>query len=60
LDEETVYVILRCEEIQLGKVEPLDKVRNDIERVINVRKSKASVDEWLDRVRKKAVIKKFI
>jgi PPIC-type PPIASE domain len=59
IDEETSFIIIYCEAKKLGDATPLEKVRPDIERVIDQQKSKESLDKWLADLRRKAVIKKM-
>ncbi|MBX7209048.1 MAG: peptidylprolyl isomerase [Verrucomicrobiaceae bacterium] len=59
LDEESSFVIISCDAKKLGDAVPLDKVRPDIERVIDQQKAKESLERWLDDLRRKAVIKKM-
>jgi len=37
----------------------MEKVRGDIQKMISQEKSKTAVDEWMEQLRKKAVIRKF-
>lgn len=59
LDEETSFIIIYCETKKLGDATPLEKIRPDIERVIDQQKSKEALDKWLADLRRKAVIKKM-
>ncbi len=59
LEEETSFIVIYCDTKKLGDATPLEKVRPDIERVIDAQKSKESLDKWLADLRRKAVIKKM-
>lgn len=59
LDEETSYIIIYCDAKKLGDATPLEKVRPDIEKIIDQQKSKESLNQWLADLRRKAVIKKM-
>lgn len=59
LDQETSYIIVACDAKKLGNAPPLDKMRPEIERMINQEKSKANIDRWMESIRKKHVIKRF-
>jgi hypothetical protein len=48
-----------CDAKKLGAAPPMDKVRGDIQKMIEQEKSKKAVDEWMEQLRKKAVIRKF-
>jgi parvulin-like peptidyl-prolyl isomerase len=59
IDQETSYIIVACDAKKLGTAPPMDKMRLDIEKMINQEKSKAAVDAWMESIRKKHVIKRF-
>lgn len=59
MEEETSFIIIYCDTKKFGDATPLEKVRPDIERVIDQQKSKESLDKWLADLRRKAVIKKM-
>ena len=59
LEQETSYIIVGCDAKKLGDAPPLEKMRSDIQKMINQEKSKKAIDEWMERLRKKAVIRKF-
>ena len=59
LDKETNYIIVSCDAKKLGAAPSMDKVRGDIQKMIEQEKSKKAVDEWMEQLRKKAVIRKF-
>ena len=59
LDQETSYIIVACDAKKLGTAPDLEKMRPEIEKMINQEKSKANIDKWMDSVRKKHVIKRF-
>jgi len=60
LDLETNYIIVSCDAKKLGAAPELDKLRPEIEKMINQEKSKANLDKWMESVRKKHVIKRFL
>ncbi|WP_395749707.1 peptidylprolyl isomerase [Prosthecobacter sp.] len=60
LDMETSYVIVSCDAKKLGAAPPLEQYRAEIERMINAEKSKANIDRWMESVRKKHVIRRFV
>lgn len=57
IDDETAYIVIYCDAKKFGEAAPLDKVRPDIEKMINQEKSRASLDQWLKDLRRKAVIR---
>lgn len=59
LEEEGVYIIIACEAIKHGSAKSLSEVRTEIERSISSEKSKGTLDQWMEGLRKRAVIKKF-
>ncbi|MCA1962332.1 MAG: SurA N-terminal domain-containing protein [Prosthecobacter sp.] len=59
LEEEGAYIIIVCDAVKHGKAKPLSEVRNEVERLISADKSKVVLDQWMDGLRKRAVIKKF-
>jgi len=59
LDMETSYIIVACDAKKLGTAPDLEKMRPEIEKMINQEKSKANIDKWMDSIRKKHVIKRF-
>ena len=59
IEEETSFIIIYCDAKKFGDATPLDKVRGDIEKVIDQQKSRDSLDKWLADLRRKAVIKKM-
>ncbi|MDP1586764.1 MAG: peptidylprolyl isomerase, partial [Prosthecobacter sp.] len=59
LDQETSYIIVACDAKKLGNAPPLEKMRQEIERMINQQKSKENIDKWMESIRKKHVIKRF-
>ena len=59
IDDETSFIIIYCDAKKLGDATPLEKIRPDIERVIDQQKSKEALDKWLADLRRKAVIKKM-
>ena len=60
LDLETSYVIVACDAKKLGAAPDIEKLRPEIERMINQEKSKAHLDKWMASVRKKHVIKRYL
>lgn len=59
IDDPAAYIIIACDAIKLGTAKSLNEVRDEIERMVSAEKSKAIIDNWMDGLRKKAVIKKF-
>jgi parvulin-like peptidyl-prolyl isomerase len=59
LDKETSYIIVACDAKKLGQAPGIEKVRGDIQKMIQQEKSKKAIDEWMAQLRKKAVIRKF-
>lgn len=59
LEQEASYIIVACDAKKLGEAPPLEKMRPEIEKRIQMEKSKTNIDKWMDTVRKKHVIKKF-
>lgn len=59
LDKETSYIIVACDAKKLGDAPGIEKVRGDIQKMIQQEKSKKAIDEWMAELRKKAVIRKF-
>jgi|UniRef100_UPI003784489F peptidyl-prolyl cis-trans isomerase SurA len=59
IDQETSYIIVACDAKKLGTAPPLEKMRPEIERMINQEKSKDNIDKWMESIRKKHVIKRF-
>lgn len=59
LEQETSYIIVACDAKKLGEAPGIEKVRGDIQKMIQQEKSKKAVDEWMQLLRKKAVIRKF-
>ncbi|MCB1277423.1 peptidylprolyl isomerase [Prosthecobacter sp.] len=59
LDLENNYIIVACDAKKLGTAPDLEKMRPEIEKMINQEKSKANIDKWMDSIRKKHVIKRF-
>jgi parvulin-like peptidyl-prolyl isomerase len=50
------YVIIYLDAKKPGDVTPLEKVRTQIERAIEMESSRAALDSWLEGLRKKATI----
>ncbi len=59
IDQEASYIIVACDAKKLGTAPALDKMRPEIEKMINQEKSKGAIDKWMDSIRKKHVIKKL-
>ena len=57
--DEAAYILIAVDAKKLGKAEPLDSVRPQIERIIRQEKAKESLDAWLESLRRKAVIKRY-
>ena len=59
IEDEAAYIIIALEAKKLGTATPLDKVRPELERIINGERSKVLVEKWLENLRKKAVIRRM-
>lgn len=59
IDDDAAFIILACDDIRPGTAKPLAEVREEIERAVSSEKSKTIIDQWMEGLRKKAVIKKF-
>lgn len=59
IEDETAFVIITLDAKKYGKVPAKDELRDDIENRIRSDKAKKALDEWLDGLRRKAVIKKM-
>ncbi|HCN79391.1 MAG TPA: hypothetical protein DIT13_19690 [Verrucomicrobiales bacterium] len=59
IDDQAAYIIIACDAIQHGPAKPMSEVREEIERAVSAEKSKAIIDQWMENLRKRAVIKKF-
>ena len=59
LDKETNYIIVACDAKKPGEAPPLEKMRVNIQRLIQAEKSRKGVDEGMKLLRQKAVIKRF-
>ena len=59
LEQETSYIIVSCDAKKLGDAPSMEKMRPDLQKMINQEKSKKTIDEWMERLRQKAVIRKF-
>jgi peptidyl-prolyl cis-trans isomerase SurA len=59
VEDEAAFIIIAVDAKKLGKAEPLENVRPQIERMIRQERSKKELDAWLESLRRKAVIKRF-
>jgi peptidyl-prolyl cis-trans isomerase SurA len=59
VEKETNFILISCDAKKLGEAPALEKVRTDIQKMIQQEKSKKSVDEWMQTLRKKAIVRKF-
>lgn len=59
LEQETSYIIVSCDAKKLGEAPALEKIRGDVQKMVQQEKSRKAVDEWMETLRKKAVIRKF-
>ena len=59
IEEEGTYIIIACDAIKYGSAKSMSEVRQEIERAIQMEKSKGTLDKWMDGLRKRSVIKKF-
>ena len=60
LDLESNFIIVSCDAKKLGTAPDIEKLRPEIEKMINQEKSKANIDKWMETVRKKHVIKRYL
>ncbi len=59
IDQEGSYIIVACDAKKLGTAPALEKMRPEIEKMINQEKSKDNIDKWMESIRRKHVIKRF-
>lgn len=59
IDQEGSYIIVACDAKKLGTAPTLEKMRPEIEKMINMEKSKTNIDKWMESIRKKHVIKRL-
>ena len=59
LDLESNFIIVSCDAKKLGAAPDIEKLRPEIEKMINQEKSKGNIDKWMETVRKKHVIKRY-
>lgn len=59
LDLESNFIIVSCDAKKLGVAPDIEKLRPEIEKMINQEKSKGNIDKWMETVRKKHVIKRY-
>ncbi|WP_397380497.1 peptidylprolyl isomerase [Prosthecobacter sp.] len=59
LDLESNFIIVSCDAKKLGAAPDIEKLRPEIEKMINQEKSKGNIDKWMENVRKKHVIKRY-
>ncbi|MBN8417855.1 MAG: peptidylprolyl isomerase [Verrucomicrobia bacterium] len=59
LDLESNFIIVSCDAKKLGTAPDIEKLRPEIEKMINQEKSKGNIDKWVETVRKKHVIKRY-
>jgi len=59
IEDETVFIILKVDDMQMGKPEAVEKVRSQIEESIQKGRSQAALNAWLQDARRKAVIKRM-
>jgi peptidyl-prolyl cis-trans isomerase SurA len=59
LDLESNFIIVSCDAKKLGVAPDIEKLRPEIEKMINQEKSKGNIDKWVETVRKKHVIKRY-
>jgi parvulin-like peptidyl-prolyl isomerase len=59
LDLESNFIIVSCDAKKLGVAPDIEKLRPEIEKMINQEKSKSNIDKWVETVRKKHVIKRY-
>ncbi len=59
LEDPRNYYILFVEDRRYGRTAPLSEVREEIERRVMQERQKKLVDAWLDRIRRRAVIRYY-
>ncbi|WP_395744982.1 peptidylprolyl isomerase [Prosthecobacter sp.] len=59
LDLESNFIIVSCDAKKLGAAPDIEKLRPEIEKMINQEKSKGNIDKWMETVRKKHNIKRY-
>jgi parvulin-like peptidyl-prolyl isomerase len=59
LEDSRNYYILYVEDRRYGRTAPLSEVRDEVERRVQQEQQKKLVDAWLDRLRRRAVIRYY-
>ena len=59
IEDEAAFIIIYLDAKKLGTVTPLEKVRQDIERMISAERSRNDVEKWVEGLKKKSVIRKM-
>jgi peptidyl-prolyl cis-trans isomerase SurA len=59
IEDETVFILVAVDAKKLGRAEPLENVRMQIERMIRQEKSKAALDSWIESLKRKASIRRY-
>lgn len=59
IEDETGYHIILVEAREFGEVPPLEEIRSDVAKRVELKKRSEVYDKWMDSVRSKAVIRKY-
>lgn len=59
IDDEAAFIVIYLDAKKLGTVTPLEKVRDDIERLLRTDAARGDVEKWIENLKRKAVIRKF-
>jgi peptidyl-prolyl cis-trans isomerase SurA len=59
IEDVAAFVLVKLEDLKLGKKKPLEEVRAGIEKILRMEAGKAEQDAWVEGLKKGAVIRKF-
>jgi len=59
IEDETGYHIILVEAREFGEVPPLDEIRSEVAKRVELKKRSEVYEKWMDSVRAKAVIRKY-
>jgi parvulin-like peptidyl-prolyl isomerase len=59
IEDEAAFIILYLDAKKLGSVTPLEKVRDDIEKMLRSESAKGDIEKWMETLKKKAIIRKM-